>query len=181
VRQGETRRAADVAGVRRVVATVEFGAAAVPVIILLGDASCALAETAAQLARRNRAGIVDFVKPVAAFAVLHHLLEIEHVERAEEVVAVLVVVTGHGDEVAVRADLLIETAVVLLLANFAVVVERIVVAGPRRRNEGARAEAGDVAGVDHAERTNVGAVAGAFGENVAVARRRDDAERFAGN
>src|SRR5690606_33695073 len=94
---------------------------------------------------------------------------------------VLVVVTGHGDEVAVRADLLIETAVVLLLANFAVVVERIVVAGPRRRNEGARAEAGDVAGVDHAERTDVGAVAGAFGENVAVARRRDDAERFAGN
>ena len=71
-------------------------------------------------------------------------------QRAEEVVAVLVVVTGNRDEI-IAAQRLIDLRVVLLLADLPVVVERVVVLGAAGGKPRAQAGGVDVTGFDLGE------------------------------
>src|SRR3546814_15999877 len=94
-------------------------------------------------------------------------------ERAEEIVAILVIMARDRDEVAVRADFLIDAAVILLFLDPAVIVERVVIARVACRHERLGAHAGDVAAVEHQKDAHIGpATTGASRDNGDVGRTR---------
>jgi len=155
---------ADVARIGRVIAAVELAAAAVRRVSYAGDGG------------RCRAIVVDVVEAVFAGR-----RKRRKAERAEEVVPVLVVVPRQRDEVAVRADVLPDARVVLLLVNDAVVIERVVITSVARGRERLGAEAGEVARVDHRKTAHV-EMAGilALAEHVARGDRSGHLGRVAG-
>ena len=71
-------------------------------------------------------------------------------QRAEEVVAVLIIVAGYSDKI-VAAQRLIDLRVVLLLADLPVVVERVIVLGAAGGKPSAQAGGIDVTGFDLGE------------------------------
>ena len=143
VRQGEARADPDIAGVRRIVAAVELGAAGVGGFL---DAACPGRDGAGeidQIAALVRIGRVAVARPRA-----DHAADIEaQRQRAEEIVAVAVVVTGDRDEVA-AAKRLIDLGVDLGLVDLAIIVERHDIFGPAGRDIGAQPRGVEIAGLD---------------------------------
>ena len=165
VGQGEARVRADIAGVRRVVALLEIAAAGVGEV---GDAGpCHLVDLTASdrvvaLVRVEREAVGRGRADVAGAGYHARRVEDHQIvaqrQRAAEIVAVLVVVAGERDEVAIVAERLEDAGVILLLVDDAAVAVDEIVGRHARRREGARPRGGERAGVDHAEGAEIVAV-----------------------
>ena len=176
VGQAEARVDADVAGARRIVAAVEFGAAA-----RLVERGRCKAVSDARLRRVGKAREIDVVEALVAIgreavAAIRsddtrnrtgRALRAIGAQRrgAEEVVAVAVKVSGDRDEIAAAAERLMDFGVILLLVDDAVIVERIVVLGIADREKCRGSPRRELAGVDHREDA----------AEVELAKRSDDA------
>ena len=148
VSQRQTQLGADVAGVRRVVTTVEFGAAGAgrlrrPVDPGRDHAGCVDRVEAFQLGDREAVARQRTGNAQVLVRNAHRRVGAQR-QRAEEVVAVLVVVARQREEI-VAAQRLIDLRVVLLLGHLAIVVERVVVGGAAGRHERTQAAFGQVA------------------------------------
>ncbi len=171
----EARSTADITRVGRVVTAIECRAATVAVIIVhrLSGAP----DTACDNARIDGAGEFAIVFVDREAAVFGTGCEQRFKAfRTGEVVAVDVPVTRHSDEIAIRTQVLPDAPVELRLVDPAVRIVGHAVGGVARRNEGLGADAGDVAGIDHAERAAVERVTRAGSEHFADRQVADEAD-----
>ena len=149
VSQRQAQLGANVAGVRRVVPAVEFGAAGARRISRAIDPSrdhAGIVDLVLALLRGDREAVARIRTGNARRRVGQALRQVgAQRQRTEEVVAVLVVVARQREEV-IAAQRLIDLRVVLLLVDLAIVVERIVVRRAAGRHERAQAAFGQIAG-----------------------------------
>src|SRR5205085_8506450 len=138
-------RAAAVAGVGRVDAQVVIVGAARRLAVVGGAARTLIVGDARS--RRVAHAVRDVVEIVVRRI-------IEGGAAVVAVVAVAVPVGGDGDEVSVRADRLVDAAVILALVKAAGAAELFVIL-VRSGDPGAGAERPELAGVDHREGTEI--------------------------
>ncbi len=149
VREREARAQADVARVRRIIATVKFRTAAGTQdgrSRSIGHASLRGIDLAREV--DQVLALISIGREAVAAGRTDGATGVKtQRQRTEEVVAVLVPVARQRDEIITRQRL-IDPRVVLLLVDLAVVVERVVIGGAAGRNKGAQPAGVQIAGFD---------------------------------